>query len=150
MYFWSCSRRVSPQINGLVAKSAPFTRVGSQVQSLSRPPSLMASCDRRVAQWQSAPTTWERSGVRFPFAPTKPCALCAPHAKFTAVSDQPADLLLEHLRSILDRDQATSGSVKASTPTCRAGSIDWRAASPPGNPGPISSTLYPSPPPPPE
>src|SRR6516162_6776223 len=27
-------------------------------------------CNRRVAQWQSAPSTWERSGVRFPFAPT--------------------------------------------------------------------------------
>jgi hypothetical protein len=29
-------------------------------------------CDRRVAQWQSTPTTWERSGVRSPFAPTMP------------------------------------------------------------------------------
>ena len=49
----------------------PFTRVGSQAQSLSRP-HRARDCDRRVAQWQSTPTTWERSGVRFPFAPTIP------------------------------------------------------------------------------
>src|SRR5215831_15957112 len=30
--------------------------------------------DRRVAQWQSAPITWERSGVRFLFAPTTAAA----------------------------------------------------------------------------
>ena len=32
--------------------------------------SSTATSPRRVAQWQSAPITWERSGVRFPFAPT--------------------------------------------------------------------------------
>ena len=51
-------------------ESTPFTRVGSQVQSLSRPPLRKTNYDRRVAQWQSAPITWERSGVRFLFAPT--------------------------------------------------------------------------------